>query len=67
MLGAHSFQKTPDVDTPEDEHPLETLFALFVTLRQDCWALEVEGSATFSVLINSSLDSGRVGRAPMSS
>jgi len=31
MLGAHSFQKTPDVDTPEDEHPLETLFALFVT------------------------------------
>ncbi|KAM7233954.1 hypothetical protein CapIbe_016090 [Capra ibex] len=33
MLGAHSFQKTPHVDTPEDEHPLETLFALFVTLR----------------------------------
>lgn len=35
MLGAHSFQKTLDVDTPEDEHPLETLFALFVTLRYD--------------------------------
>ena len=35
MLGAHSFQKTPHVDTPEDEHPLETLFALFVTLRYD--------------------------------
>lgn len=35
MLGAHSFQKTPHVDTPEDEHPLETLFTLFVTLRYD--------------------------------
>lgn len=104
MLGLTASGKPPHVDTPKNEHPLETPFALFVTLRcdegnpsgssvfclqggfpcvaptprahspraqrclcrRDRWALEVGGSASFSVPVNSSLASGRVGPTPVS-